>query len=314
MIDFRYHLISLIAVFLALGLGILMGSVVLSEKYVGRLEARVERFEEEVEGRRQEISLLHDRVDAFQEFAIESQARLVDGALPGREVVVFELDGTDERLTEGLAETIETAGGTVVSTITLTDRFTLDDKSERDQLALSLGSASDEPTELRAELGFQLGARAAAAAAAPVDAERGGLAAQRLNEFLDELREAGFVGVSSLQDVPIPAGAAFLLAGGSEEAARDGAVPLGLSLAAALTQMESPVVVAEPSTSAWGLAAAVREERSLNTSVSTADHADTVPGRVAAVLALDLTIDGVTGHYGTREGATAVVPPPTPRA
>ncbi len=314
MIDFRYHLISLIAVFLALGLGILMGSVVLSEKYVARLEARVERFEEEVEGRRQEISLLNDRVDAFQEFALESQPRLVEGALAGREVVVFELDGTDEQLTDGLAETIETAGGTVVSTITLTDRFTLEDQPERDQLALLLGSASDQATELRAELGSQLGTRAAAAAAAAVDAERGGLAAQRLRELLDELREAEFVGVSSLQDVAVPSGASFVIAGGSEEAPREGAVPLGLSLAGGLTELEAPVVVAEPTASAWGLAAAVREEGTLGAAVSTADHADTVPGRVATVLALDLTIDGVMGHYGTRDGAASVVPPPTPRA
>ncbi|MDP9068072.1 MAG: copper transporter [Actinomycetota bacterium] len=314
MIDFRYHLISLMAVFLALGLGILMGSVVLSEKYVERLEGRVSRFEEELEGRREEVGQLNDRIEAFQEFAAESQPRLVEGALAGREVVVFELDGTDEQLVDGLAETIETAGGTVVSTITLTDAFTLDDQPERDQLALLLGSPSDDAAQLREELGSQLGNRAAAAAAERVDAERGGAAAQRLAVFLEDLRDAEFVGVSSLQDGAVPAGAAFVIAGGSAEDPGEGAVPLGLSLASGLTELEAPVVVAEPTTSAWGLAAAVRDDGALGAAVSTADHAETVPGRVATVLALDLTMEGATGHYGTRDGATEVLPPPTPRA
>jgi hypothetical protein len=37
MIDFRYHLISIVAVFLALGIGILMGSYVLGEGLVKQL-------------------------------------------------------------------------------------------------------------------------------------------------------------------------------------------------------------------------------------------------------------------------------------
>ena len=123
MIDFRYHLISLIAVFLALGLGILMGSVVLSEKYVQRLERRVEDLAGSLDASREEVSVLEGRVDGLQEFARESEPLLVGDALAGEEIVAFVLDGTDPVLMDGLSDSIEGAGGTLVATISTTERF-----------------------------------------------------------------------------------------------------------------------------------------------------------------------------------------------
>ena len=314
MIDFRYHLISLIAVFLALGLGILMGSVVLSEKYVERLEKRVTDFEEEVDARRQEVSDLNDRIDAFQEFAVESQPRLVEGALAGEEVVAFETDATDEDLLEGLTETVEQAGGTLVSTITLTDRFALGDQAERDRLALLLGSTASDGPELRAEAGTLLGERVAAVSASRVDASFGDGAGQRLNLLMRSLEDEGFVGVSSSAETPVPAGASFIVAGGSTGETFDGAVELASALALGLSNRERAVMVVEPSTSTWRLVESVRDDGSLNAAVSTADHAETVPGRVAVVLGLEMAIEGLLGHYGVADGASGVIPPPTPRA
>ena len=314
MIDFRYHLISLIAVFLALGLGILMGSVVLSEKYVERLEKRVTQFEEEVDARRQEVSDLNDRLDAFQEFALESQSRLIAGSLAGEEVVAFQTDATDGALLEGLTETVEEAGGTLVSTITLTDRFALAGQSELDQLALILDSSASAAEDLRTEAGVALGQRVAAVSASRVTATFGDAAAQRLMFLMRDLEDEGFIGVSSSEQTPVPAGASFIVAGGSSEDAFEGGVDLTKALARGLSDRDRAVMVAEPSDSTWDLVDAVRDDGSLNAAVSTADHAETVPGRVAVVLGLELTIDGLLGHYGVADGASGVIPPPTPRA
>lgn len=314
MIDFRYHLISLIAVFLALGLGILMGSVVLSEKYVRRLENRVAQFEEEVDARREEVSALNDRIDSFQEFALESQPRLIEGALAGEEVVLFETDGTDEAFLETLAETIEEAGGTVVSTVTLTDRFALSDQPERDQLALILGSPLGKAPELRAQAGALLGQRAAGAAASRVAPGAEGGQTQRLMALIESLEDEGFIGISSSETTPIPAGASFVVAGGSTDERFEGAVELSKALALGLADRESAVLVAEPTTSVWELVQEVRDDGQLSAAVSSADHAETVPGRVAVVLGLDMAIDGLLGHYGVTDGASGVIPPLTPRA
>lgn len=313
MIDFRYHLISLIAVFLALGLGILMGSVVLSEKYVQRLENRVTQFEEEVDARREEVSELNDRIDAFQEFAVEAESRLVGDALAGEEVVVFEIDGTDDDLLDGLGDAIEEAGGTLVSTITLTDRFALADQPERDQIALIIGSTAGEAPELRAEAGLLLGERTSAVAASRVDAGFGDAAAQRLMLLMRSLDDEGFIGVSSSETTAVPSGASFIVAGGSTEKIFDGALELTKSLALGLSDRQRAVMVVEPSASTWELVQEVRADGSLGASVSTADHAETVPGRVAVILGLEMTIEGLLGHYGVDDGASGVIPPPTPR-
>src|SRR3954454_15161459 len=47
MINFRFHIVSLIAVFLALGLGILVGSTVIDQKIVNRLDAEIGRVDRE---------------------------------------------------------------------------------------------------------------------------------------------------------------------------------------------------------------------------------------------------------------------------
>lgn len=313
MIDFRYHLISLIAVFLALGLGILMGSVVLSEKYVKRLENRVERFGNALDTSRQQVSDLNDRVNALQEFSLEAEPRLVDGALKGQEVVAFEVDGTEEDVLGALAGTIEVAGGRLVSTISLTERFSLVDQPERDQLALIIGSASNLPGELRQETAALLGLRAAAAAGARVDGGRDGGARQKLEALLDQLQEAEFVDITTAEQTPVPAGASFVIAGGAADEPVGGPVGLSLNLAASLSAREAAAIVIEPTDSSWDLVAAVRDEAAA-AGVSTVDHAETVPGRVATVLGLQMAIDGLTGHYGTEDGASAIVPPPTPPA
>ena len=310
MIDFRYHLISLIAVFLALGLGILMGSVVLSEKYVERLERRVDDLAKSLDESREEVSVLEGRVDGLQDFARESEPLLIEGALAGEEVVAFVLDGTDPALMEGLTESVQAAGGTLVSTISITDRFELQDQPERDQLALILGSSSSEPAELRSEAATQLGDRAAGAAAAAVAPARGG-PARRLMGLLEQLQTEEFVGVSSGEEVPVPSGASFIVAAGSTTKPAPGAVAFGLDLAAALTGRGRAVMVTTTSESVWDLVASVRDEP-VGVSISTVDHADTVPGRVAAVLGLDLAIQGVYDHYGTDPGATRILPQPTP--
>lgn len=291
-----------------------MGSVVLSEKYVQRLENRVTKFEEEVDARREEVSQLNDRLDMFQEFAVEAEPRFIDGALSGEDVVVFATDGTDGVLLEGLAEAVEEAGGTLVSTIALTDRFALTDEADRDQLALIVGAASTKPPDLRAEAGALLGQRAAAVASARFEVGSGAAATQRLMLLLGSLEDAGFVGISSAEQTVIPAGASFLLAGGSPQEPFEGAVEVTKAAASGLSGRDTAAMVVEPSTSVWGLVQAVRDDGGLNAQVSTTDHAETVPGRVAVVLGLEMAIDGLLGHYGIGDDASAVIPPATPRA
>jgi hypothetical protein len=318
MIDFRYHLISLIAVFFALGLGILMGSVVLDEQLVERLENRVTGFADSNDELRQRVSDLDDRVDALQAFTTEAEGRLLGGALVDKSVVVVEFDGTDGSVTDGVTEAVETAGGRVVTTITLTDRLALTGAAERDQLALILRSSTGTNRALRIELAEELGARMAAASLTGTGESSGSIAAtRRLEELLEVLREEDYVAVDNDTGEAVPPDSVIALVAGNSDEAPFSVQDVGVTLSQSLADRGLAVTVGEASTSEWGVVASVRDDAEARNEVSTVDQAETVVGRIAIALALSQAVDGITGHYGLGDGADSVIPasrPPTPSA
>lgn len=297
--------------FLALGLGILMGSVVLSDRYVERLENRVKGIEGQLDERREDIVLLNERLDVLQDFSVEAQTRLLDRALIGQEVVAIELPRTDGRLRDTLIDAIEGGDGALASTIRLTERFTLEDEQARSDLASILRSQSSDPELLRSAAASSFGQKAAAAAER-LASGRGGFGGSRFEAFIEELQAADFVDVTSDDEPLVPPGAVFMILGGAPDEATEGVVDLATELATALAGRGSAVVVTETSDSVWDLVQAVRDDADAGAAVTTVEAGESVPGRIAVVLGLQRTIDGVTGHYGNGEGATAIVPPPTP--
>ena len=288
-----------------------MGSVVLSDRYVARLESRVKGIETQLDERREDIVDLNERLDVLQDFSVEAQTRILDRALLGQEIVAVELPGTDGRLRETMIEAIETADGALMTTVRLTDRFALEDEGARQELAEILGSPATEASELRKAAAFALGQRAAAATER-LDSGRSGFGSVRFESLMDDLQAADFVDVTADGDDLVPGDAAFMILGGAPEEATAGIGEFSVELATTLAGRGAAVVVTETSDSSWELVQAVRDDPDAGAAVTTVEAGESVPGRIGAVLGLELTIDGVTGHYGSGDGATAIVPPPTP--
>ncbi|MGH2693832.1 MAG: copper transporter, partial [Actinomycetota bacterium] len=279
MIDFRFHIISIVAVFLALGLGILMGSGFFGDVLVEDLKNRLADIRRTNHERESEIDDLQSRIEAEQAFIDEVQPELVGGALQGRSVVVFEIEGLDDSTMDGVVASIELAGGTVATTIRLSDKFGLHSAAEKDQLALIVRSTAADDDDLLRDAGFVLGTRAAGASdfRPPPEALEPGL-----EELLSELEDAGFAATDGSSDgPPVPAGALFLIVGGTGDEPLYDASELALALATGIAQREGPVLVAEPSSSEWGLVDAVRSDGRAREFVSTVDQAESVPGRIA---------------------------------
>jgi hypothetical protein len=171
MIDFRFHLISIVAVFLALGIGILMGSLALGDNLVRHLESRVSEVRERNDELLAEVGRLRSQVEELESFGAAVEPMLVEGALAGAEIVVAELPGSDTDLASQVRSAVEAAGGEVAAKVTLTERFTLGGEVEMDQLAIILRSTSNDPAELRAEAGAEVGRLMGASAAAEVEGE-----------------------------------------------------------------------------------------------------------------------------------------------
>ncbi|MGH2807226.1 MAG: copper transporter [Actinomycetota bacterium] len=313
MIDFRYHLISIIAVFLALGLGVLMGSVVLDDQFVKHLENQVDAFDQRNDELQEQIDALEAQVEASQAYAVQSAPWLLEDQLEGRSVVVIELEGIDGGTVSELRSTIEEAGGAVPTTITLTERFALPGEVERDQLALAIDSTASTPRDIRIEAATMLGDRISAAAVEAITSNRPRSdAQQRLGTLLQDLQDTEFVAVDGTPDVAVvPSGALFLFVGGTAEGPGYDPAPMSVGLVSAMSERGSPVLAAEPLDSDWGLVSAIRDDGEASARVSTVDQAGAIEGRIAVVLGLRQQFEGTTDHYGVAEGATKVIPEPS---
>jgi hypothetical protein len=303
MVDFRYHVVSLAAVLIALSVGVVLGTGAFGDPLLRDIRNNVRELEQDISDRRAQNAQLNDDLQRELAFGLAAEPYLLDGRMQSQQVVVVEFAGTDGAVADQLRAAVATAGGRVTSTIELLDRFVLADQVDADALALALGSSTGDPDDLRLEAASDLG-RALASAA------QGESAA--LDDLLVALEDTEFVDVegASQGDEAVPEGAALVIIGGSVEAPAYPVSELCLTLASAASEREAPVIVGETDASEWGLVTSIREDGDTRDLVATADGIQGVAGRVAAILGLERAIEGEIGHYGRGEGAGDLLPPP----
>jgi hypothetical protein len=317
MIDFRYHLISIIAVFLALGIGILMGSLVLGENLVDQLERELGAIKKRNNELQTSIEDLNRQLEIDERFAQIAYQHLVGSQLEGERIVLFTFESTDGELLDGIRSSIEDAGGTVGGVVTATGKLRLESQPARDELALVLSSTEGDAEALRSELGQTLGSDAASQATGQQqdgDSQAANQLGDRgtpgsLEDLLRELEETDFVKVDLMDgDRLVDGSADFIIVGGGTN---DPPFPLNdyaLGLGKSLGLDAVPVLAAESSDSTWGLVGAVRNDQEANSVLTTVDQAESVSGRVAVVLGLEGSEEGVVGHYGIGPDAQSIIP------
>jgi hypothetical protein len=312
MVDFRYLLVTIVAVFLALGIGVLMATIGLD--IPEDIERRIDSVEDRNDALDEQIDELNRTIAFGREFGEGVEPWLVTGVLQGEDVVVFEVDGSDGSMVDDVGNELEMAGAHVTTTVTFSDKLALGSAVERDELALILRSTASDADDLRAEAGLAVGGAAAAAAqASGRDPQQGAAVSQRIEQLLDDLEEADYVSLEQ-DDADgniVPLGASFLVVGGSENEPPFEVSDFVVALAQGLAQRAAGVLVAEAGPSSWEVVPTVRDDGDVNDAVATVDQADTVAGQIAVVMALDLAAEGSPGHYGVDSGATSVIPQPT---
>ncbi len=114
MYNLRYHVASLVAVFLALAVGLILGSVVAER---GTLEQQSSRLVEDLQRRfdaiQQDNAVLKQGLERDRTFASDVVPVLTDGMLDGMTVGVIANEGRCDGLSASI-EAIEAAGGTAV--------------------------------------------------------------------------------------------------------------------------------------------------------------------------------------------------------
>ncbi|MGE3620484.1 MAG: copper transporter [Acidimicrobiia bacterium] len=190
MINLRYHIVSITAVFLALGIGLTLGSTFLDRVTVDTLKSQLDTVQSRVNETNArndalQIELTRER-DIDDAFAEHLPAQLLAGRLEGVPLLVVATRGTDEQLVEATVAALAAADAEVAGTWWLTDRWDLDDADERAELGEVLGVVSDQPDRLRRNAAIQLGEELATAARdgspGPGDGEGSGEAAEGTGE------------------------------------------------------------------------------------------------------------------------------------
>ena len=314
MIDFRYHLISIVAVLLALAIGIFAGSGFLGGPLLDDLRGRLGDVERTNNDLRSRNSDLRDQLKRSDQFASAVEPLLLTDVLSSDRVVIIQFEGIDSGTVDAVQDELEAAGATVPSRITLTNKFALEQPTDRDQLALIAHSTEAKAAEVRKDAGGEIASAAATAGAFAGGEPRGASAAvQRWHTLVDQLTRAGFLAVDQIDgQEPVPPGSDFLVIGGSSDPAPYSVAPFASDIARVIASSENAVVVAEPASSVWGLCTTIRDDPSAAGSVATSDESDTVEGRIATVLGLAAAKRGVVGHYGRGPGADEIVPAASP--
>jgi hypothetical protein len=297
-INFRYHVVSLTAVFLSLAIGLVVGTAAGNGPAVDSLRGQIATISEEKDQLRGTVRELTEEVNRQEEAWDEVAEATLPGKLSGKRVLVLSF-GSSSKYVDGVCELLGTAGANVTGRLKLEDKFT-DPTSNEELLDLALQAA---PSGVRGALpsnsnGVETSTALLAAvlvAGAPVEGSRTVLGAYQ-----------GFVAVTG---DPTPAEAVVMLTGppytGSDATKRNAAV---VTIAERFDRA-GRIVVAAPAASGEGNAIrAVRNTSELAKNVSTVDNVSTALGRLGTVLALIEQFEGRAGHYGIGAGSTATMP------
>ncbi|HXH59063.1 copper transporter [Iamia sp.] len=175
MINIRYHIVSITAVFLALGVGTALGSTFLEGNTVSLLDRNIRGAESQISDARQE----NDRLDAELAAARERDAALIERAgeavderLLDRPVLVVFAPGTDQALVDGVLRLVTEAGADLRGTLELREQMAFSGEADP-ELALALDVEGADAEELRTAVYDQLRTAMVAAGGAPPEGADG---------------------------------------------------------------------------------------------------------------------------------------------
>ncbi|WP_214414588.1 copper transporter [Sphaerisporangium fuscum] len=312
MIDFRYHIVSIVAIFLALAIGIVLGSTVLNAPLVASTEKVAAGLRQSNAKLLNELSVAQTRGDAGDTFIADRLPQLVQGALTGERVVVVEAPGADTKLREPLQQVLAAAGAVVSGRVTLTEKFIgAEQAATLDQLATTAKPAS--MTFPAAATAYDKAAAVLAAAVLTPDKAQAGKADPAAPDALAAFEKDGLLSVEG--DPGKRATLALLMAPAAAYEGKDADSQTAaiVSLASGLDGGGEGAVVAGvvPTSATAGLIAAVRADSDVALKVSSVDNADMASGKAVVVYALREQVAGDAGQYGLGSDATALEPTPT---
>jgi len=314
-INLRYHVVSLAAVFLALTIGIVVGSTVIDRAIVDGLRDRVESVDRRANDVDRQNRELRDQLDLMRGFADQARDQLVKGRLRGTPVLVVTVQGVNRKPVEELRETLAAAEATPAGTLLFTNKLRLDNDNDVRALAQAVNTNPSAGAETVRRL-------ALTRLASVLDG------ATPESSLIPALAAAGFVGYEppapatttttlGLASFPVAGLRVVLVSGAGAEVGDDRlAAPFAQALVGPGSPASARLVAAESGQDTPGgrgvFVGLLRADGSLAPKLSTVDNLESPIGQAAAALAIDDLAVPRTGNYGLGANAQRLLPPVEP--
>lgn len=311
MISFRYHIVSIVSVFLALAVGIALGGGPLKGEVDDTLVDQVQADRAVKADLRAQIADARSGNEFVDGFAETVAPGLIDGTLQGRVVNIVALPGAQQQEVTALGQMVGTAGGTLGGTLRVGDgMLDVSNKELVDELSSQLLEGASDVNVPADASGYEtMGALIARAIG--TDKEPGGAGVDATSDsILAGLSTAGLMSPDGSLDrrgslVLIVAGP-----GSGSDEQRTAAASIMTTLATAIDADTNGVVVAGPMPSAreHGVVRSIRDDVVAARDVSTVDSLGRAAARIVTVMALAGQAQEQTGHFGAVDAADGPMP------
>jgi hypothetical protein len=314
MIDFRYHVVSIVAVLLALALGLFLGSTTLQGRVFDDLKGRADQVNAQNGILTGELHTANGQLGQAQKFDSALQPVVLSGRLAGETVALVSAPGVSGGDRSAMTSALTQAGATVTADVRLSSSYIDPTQSaELGQLAQQLpgrgvATASSGAVAADAKLADVLVSRSA----------RTQVTAQRISSTLDAFSAGKLISVAgtaptrqaTLGLLLVPAGDTGTPAA-TLRAQAEVLLSLGHDLGA--TGQGAAVAGPAPVSGVPGVLDLARTtEEPIIKGVSTVDSDDLASGRIATVLVLEASINGTAGAFGPGPQADSPIPSPSP--
>ena len=313
MIDFRYHLVSLVSVFLALAVGIVLGAGPLKEPIGESLQSQVDSLRSDRDDLRAQIDAASGNIDKQNDFVTSAAPELIGDTLNGEDVSIIGAPAADPEQVEEVTNRIKEAGGAIGGDVSFVDN-TLSLADSADFLAslrdLVPNLPKDDATALRAALVIALTGNASMLESSK-DQEA---AEKKSSELFDAFVDSGRLRTDTDHD---PTQLFVVIDDENSQLAEETEPSPEVSgdkanrtvitnfINSLTTEAKSVVVAGDAGSASTGLVSILRTEKSR---ASTVDGLGLGAGAVITVRALASGESGSHGHYGFSDDAEQIMP------
>jgi hypothetical protein len=313
-IDFRYHLVSIISIFLALAVGIVLGAGPLQSNLGSTLGDQVIALRTEKQTLNDKLTQANKLVAAGDDYAAGVTPRLVSGRVTGHGVVLVVLPAAESNLVDSVTSVLNESGAELRGTVTLQPSwFDPAAAAARSKVAAQVASDLGLPTAPGDDALLREALAKLVVSDLPIEPNPERVSA------LAALTDAGLLETS----VPelVTGDLAVIVSGdysGTQEVVDERSAGLRDLAKRLLTGSRTTIVVGGAPVQAAGqpvtsdAVSAIRSGKDTSTLISTVDHARDGLGPSTVVLALEAQLAHQVGHYGVAADATAVVPEVAP--